>query len=67
MLLCPSGKLKMDECCLQLAGQRLKPKIFMCHKSVKNTKFVVTRYGSFKLKMHQNPFFAWAPPPRTPL
>jgi len=31
----------MDECCLQ-AGQRLT--IFMCYESVKNTKFIVTRW-----------------------
>ena len=32
----------------------------------KNIKFVITRFVFFKLKMHQNPFSAGAPP-RTPL
>ena len=38
----------------------------MRYKNDKNIKFVITRFVFFKLKMHQNPFSAGAPP-RTPL
>jgi len=34
----------------------------MRYKMTKNIKFVITRFVFFKLKMHQNPFSAGAPP-----
>ena len=48
--------------CCNFSYMTFEIKTILCHKSVKSTKVRVTTWVFFKLKMHQNPFSARAPP-----